>query len=635
MMRFNITDTPMIQQLQHALDSAPGGLPKVAALNAWCWEAWCHAPSLTLQRVNEALQLAYDLPSSDNRARLVLADSLLCKAHLLIRMNRVHEVNREIADAAQIFSQSADITETLRCDWLEALRCAALNEERQALSVLQSLLQEPTTMLHPLVLGRVQLLMGSLLMRMGEGQAAISHLEAAANTFSDARHPLLHGQALAAWTNALLLHDRPRAVIDLANSALPLQRHQMDWYSQVITLQCMIRAYLHLDDVPNARKYLNGYAMIAHYIESILGPHYQLMLQAKVEHKDGNLQQADAYITSALNLRSNIIGPYEAIKLYETAAMIYEAVGEYEQALKYEREAARIRRERLNKARQDVARAVCLPSTTNICSHTTPQQQSTDNQLRARLEEFSRLLDMFSEVTSSLNVSGVANLSLDAAMRFSNADAGFFAVLYNDSWRISSVVGNYESLRIVVSGTLQRALETCCVLVPPEGQVHVKGLPICPASKMRILVPLYVAKRLVGLLNLETAKPQRFNASVCRLMERLQPLVAVALDNALRHERLAQENQALSASLKQLESLKNDMIRLVSHDLKQPLTKLRLYLSTLRQEVERQLTGKQKDYFNTVAEALSSVEHLINNLDRLIICSEQIELTSSQAASQQ
>jgi tetratricopeptide (TPR) repeat protein len=635
MMQFKITDTPMIQQLQHALDSAPEGLPRAAALNAWCWEAWCYAPSLALQRVNEALQLAYDLLRSDNSAELVLADSLLCKAHLLIRMNRVHEINLETANTALIFSQRADVNGTLRYYWLEALRCAALNEERQALSILQSLLHEPTTMLHPLVLGRVQLSMGLLLMRMGEGQAAISHLEAAANTFSDAHHPLLHGQALAAWTNALLLHDHPRTVIDLANSALPLQRHQLDWYSQVITLQCVIRAYLHLEDVASARQHLNGYAMISHHIESILGPHYQLMLQAKVEHKDGNLQQADAYITSALNLRSNIISPYEAIKLYETAAMIYEARGKYEQALKYEREAARIRRERLNKARQDVARAVRLPSPTNIFNHPTPQQQSTDNQLRAQLEELSRLLDMFSEVTSSPNVSGVASLSLDAAMRFSNADAGFFAVLYDDTWRISSVMGNYESLRIVVSGTLQRELKTRRVLVLPEGQVHVEGLPICPTSKVRILVPLYVANRLVGLLNLETAKPQRFNASVYRLMKRLQPLVTVALDNALRHERLAQQNQALSALLKQLESLKNDMIHLASHDLKQPLTRLRLYLSILQREVERQLTGKQKDYFNTISEALSRMEHLINHLDRRIICSEQVELTSSQAASQQ
>jgi tetratricopeptide (TPR) repeat protein len=625
----------MIQQLQHALDSAPHGLPKAAALNAWCWEAWCHAPSLAMQRVNEAQQLARDLLCSDDSAKLVLADSLLCKAYLLIRMNRVHEISFEIADAALIFSESANIDGALRCCWLDALRCAALNEERQALSLLQSLLQEPTTMLHPLVLGRVQLLMGSLLMRMGEGQVAISHLEAAVNTFSAACHPLLQGQALAAWTNALLLHDRPRAVIDLANSALPLQRHQMDWYSQVITLQCMIRAYLHLGDVASARRYLEGYAMISHHIESILGPHYQLMLQAKVEHKDGNLQQADAYITSALNLRSNIIGPYEAIKLYETAAMIYEAVGKYEQALKYEREAARIQRERLNKARQDVARAVCLPSTTNTFNHTTPQQLSTDNQLRARLEEFSRLLDMFIEVTSSLNVSSVASLSLDAAMRFSNADAGFFAVFYDDTWRIPSVVGNYESLRIAVSGTLQHALEARRVLVLPKGKMHVAGLPIYPASKMRILVPLYVAKRLVGLLNLETAKPQRFNASVYRLMKRLWPLVAVALDNALQHERLAQQNQALDASLKQLEGLKNDMIHLVSQDLKQPLTKLRLYLSILRREVERQLTDKQRDYFNTMAEALSITEHLINNLDRLIICSEQVRLTNWQAASQQ
>jgi signal transduction histidine kinase len=613
----NITGTPIIQQLEQELSCAPNGLPRVAALNAWCWEAWCYNPLLAWKRVNEAQQLADSLWHSGHDVQPVLAESLLCKVHLLIRMKRMREITSEVASAALVFNQSANVYGTLRCYWLQALHYAALAEEGQSLSLLQSLLQEPAITEHPLVLGRVQLLMGSLLMRMGEGQAAISHLEAAANTFSDACHPLLQGQALAEWTNALLLHDRPRAVIDLANSALPLQRHQMDWYSQVITLQCVIRAHLHLEDVPSARQYLSGYAMISHYIESILGPHYQLMLQAKVEHKDGNLQQADAYITSALSLRSDIIGPYEAIKLYETAAMIYEAGGKYEQALKCAREAARIQRERLSKARQNVARAVHLPSMMNIVNRTIAQQQSTANQLRARLDELSRLLDMFSEVASNLNVGYVASLSLDAAMRLSNADAGFFAIFDGDMWRLQAILGSYESLQIDISDVLQHALEARRVIVLPQGQVNVKGLPVYPPSRSRILVPLYVATRLIGLLNIETTNPQRFNAGVCKLVETMQSFVAIALDNALLYEHMARQNQELTTALAhvtRLENLKTNMIRLASHDLKQPLTSLNLYLSMIKRELGPQLKDTHRSHLDAMKKAITHMEQLIEDI---------------------
>lgn len=623
------------------------------ALNDWCWEGWCYNPELAWQRANEARQLAYTLVNTGQDAWAALGDSLLCVAHLLLRMNRVHELTSEIADAAMMFGYTSNTHGMLRCYWLQALRHAYRNEELRAIGLLQTLLQEPAITQYPLVLGRVQMLLGTILARMGEGQTAIHYLEAANNTFVEADHLLLQGQTLASWVVALLAHDHPMGVIQLAHSALPIQRNQMDWYSQARTIRCMIRAHLQMGDVASARRYLDGFAMIAQHIYSILSPHYGLMLQAEVEYYSGNIPQADAYMSSAMLLLGRLQNPYEVIELREIAAMIYQAQENYEWALMHMREVRMLQDKLLKEARQHCARSVHMPHMMDIFNRTVEQQHNETVELKARLDELSRLLDMFSEVSSNLNVGYVTSLSLDAAMRLSNADAGFFAIADADTWRIQSVLGAYSSLDFTISEALQPALESRRVVVLAAGQLELEGVPVYPASRMRILVPLHIGDRLVGLLNLETINPQRFNDNVVELMETMQSFVSIALDNALLYERLAAQNHELAASLARvtrLESFKTDMIRLASHDLKQPLTILRLYLSMIQHTTTRYLTDTQVSYFNAMQDAISMMDRLITDIlslerieeialnppntvfDLLTICCEQVQLVQVQAA---
>lgn len=650
------TQIVIIQQLQDALDQAGEGLPRIAALNEWCWESWCYNPELAWERANEARQLAYALVAEEQEAWSVLADSLLCVAHLLMRMNRVNEITSEIADAAMMFSYTTNVHGTLRCYWLQALRHAYLNEEQQAFNLLQILLQEPAIDQYPLVLGRVQMLLGTILARMGEGSAAIHYLEAASSTFQAAEHPLLHGQTLASWAVALLAHDHPMGVIQLAHSALPIQREQMDWYSQSRTIRCLIRAYLRLGDVASARRYLDGFAMIGQHIQSILSPHYGLMLQAEVEYYEGNIQQADAYMSSAMLLLGRLQNPYEVIELREIAAMIYQAQENYEWALMHMHEVRLLQGKLLKEARQHYARSARMPHMMDIFNRTVEQQQTETVELKARLDELNRLLDMFSEVSSNLNVGYVTSLSLDAAMRLSNADAGFFAIFDEDKWHIKSVLGAYSSLNFDISQALQPALESRRVVVLAAGQPDVDGLPVYPASLARILIPLHISDRLVGLLVVEATNPQRFNNNVYELMETMQSFVAIALDNALLYERLAQQNHELATSLARvtrLENLKTDMIRLVSHDLKQPLTILRLYLSMIQHTTAHHLTDTQMSYFSAMQNAISMMDRLITDIlslerleeialnppttvfDLLEICREQAQLVQVQAADRQ
>ncbi len=555
-----------------------------------------------------------------------------------------------------MFGYVSDASGLLRCRWLQALRHAYLNEDYEALDLLHSTLQEPTINQYPLVLGRVQMLLGTILARIGEGQSAFNYFEAAVNTFQMVAHPLLQGQALAAQVVALLSHGHSLRVILLANTALQLQRDQMDWYSQARTTRCLIRAHLQLGDIAKARYHLSNFVMIAGYIESVLSPHYRLMLQAEVEYYAGHIHQADYYINSAMLVLGQLQDPHEIIELREMAAAIYQAQENYEWALMHMREVSALRGKLLKESQQRLASVTRTPPIIDVFNYTVQHQPTETLELKARLDELKHLLDMFSEVTSTLNVSYVANLSLDAAMRLSNADAGFFAVADEGTWRIQNVIGAYSSLDFDISQALQPTLDARRVIVLGADQLALEGLPVYPSSKMRILMPLHIGDRLVGLLNVETTNPQRFSPNVVEVMETMQSFVSIALDNALLYERLAEQNHELADSLARvtrLENLKTDMIRLVSHDLKQPLTILRLYLSIILQVTEHSLTDAQMGYFTSMQHAIRAMDRLITDIlslerieeialnlpktvfDLSSICREQVQLVQVQAADRQ
>lgn len=649
-------NNPIIPQLEARLGVWTSGLPRALALNALCWEGWCHNPKLACEYAREARQLAYQLLAQGQDAWGVLADSLLNIAHLLIRRGQASSITSEIEDADMMFSYSSDVGGGLRCAWLRALRALALNDEALSLGMLQTLLQAPTITMYPLVLGRSQMLMGTVVARMGDAEAASAYFEAACNTFQSVDHPLLYGQAMAAWTAELLPFDAPPVTIERAQQALPIQRQQMDWYSQAHTLRALIKAYLRQGKVESISDYLEHFVMISYHIEDIFSQHYRLMLQAEVEYYRGNFASANALISTALTMLGRLTNPHEVIELNEIASMVFAAEDNLEWALAHKTVVSNLQHEMLIDSRRRFVRAARAPLLVDVCNRSVEQQQNETSHLKARLEELKHLLDMFNEVSSNLNVNYVASLSLDAAVRLSNADAGFFAVANEDTWCIKSLFGAYEAFNFDISAALKPMLEARRVVLLGDNTHVLEGLPTLPTSKVRILVPLHISDRLVGLLNLETAHPQRFNVNVYELMETMQSFVSIALDNALLYERLAQQNHELTASLERvtrLEALKTDMIRLASHDLKQPLTILKLYLSMIQHANARHLTDAQASYFDAMHNAIHMMDRLITDVlslerleqialnppdtvfDLLEIVREQVQLFTVQALDRQ
>ena len=112
-----------------------------------------------------------------------------------------------------------------------------------------------------------------------------------------------------------------------------------------------------------------------------------------------------------------------------------------------------------------------------------------------------------------------------------------------------------------------------------------RALTNFPALKnmlTRVLIPLIARERFIGLVNLETDKPERFHDDALHLLQLMQHYIAQALDNARLHDEVAKHLDDVS----RLEQLKTDMIRIAAHDLKNPVAIIKGYAHLIRMHGE-------------------------------------------------
>jgi signal transduction histidine kinase len=160
-----------------------------------------------------------------------------------------------------------------------------------------------------------------------------------------------------------------------------------------------------------------------------------------------------------------------------------------------------------------------------------------------------------------------------------------------------------------------------------------KGAPDMPFAQESfgsvVASPLIVARETMGvLLVIEGLTGRRFDREDTRLLELLAPQAAVAIKNSRLFERQNALTGALEAAkdqleadvrrLRELDHLKNQMIRMTSHDLKNPLMGAMAHAELLREDDE--LPEEAQQDMNTIWTQLERMNRIISgilNLERL------------------
>lgn len=246
-----------------------------------------------------------------------------------------------------------------------------------------------------------------------------------------------------------------------------------------------------------------------------------------------------------------------------------------------------------------------------------------ENELSRYIADLTLLHRIESELSNRLNIDYVIRMALDSAMRLNNAEAGFIALLEEDQLKLAHSIGLYQPEQLKAKlrspdSIVQQALRSQKAMLIKDVR-QVKGYhEVLASSRAKIVIPLMSARnQAIGILNLETSKPDHFSQDTFEFLKLVTGRIAVAIDNARLYRQTQQqlsEMQRLFDQVRRLEQLKTEMIRIASHDLRNPLATLMGFLQIIRIEQEDSLSQDILDKLDTMENAARRMHKIIADI---------------------
>ncbi|HLO30231.1 MAG TPA: GAF domain-containing protein [Anaerolineales bacterium] len=230
----------------------------------------------------------------------------------------------------------------------------------------------------------------------------------------------------------------------------------------------------------------------------------------------------------------------------------------------------------------------------------------TDQELAARVEELSIMGRIVRELNASLEVDRAMRITLEWAMRQSNAEAGLIGMLEETDLRIMAQQG-YEEIfpeqstsRLplelpAISSAIQSGQSSQISLVSNGA----KGM--LPSAHTQIIIPIRREAQVIGLILLESTSDSQGNLA---FLNRLSDNAAIAISNAQLYDAVQRANVA-----------KSDFVSFVAHELKNPMTSIKGYTELLAAGSVGQINEMQGNFLNTIRSNVERMSALVSDLN--------------------
>jgi PAS domain S-box-containing protein len=244
------------------------------------------------------------------------------------------------------------------------------------------------------------------------------------------------------------------------------------------------------------------------------------------------------------------------------------------------------------------------------------ERQQTEDKLRAEREISDTLREIGMALTSTLDLDEVLGRLLVQAKRVVSYDAANVMLLENGTACIVQSVG-YEtpdlphknlvgtSFRVEKTPLMRKMMQTGM----PDFSLDVRANPdwvkLLEAEWVRswLGVPILVRGKVVGFFSFDSAQEGVYGPEHIRLIMPIARQAAIAIENA-----------TLFANIRELERIKSEMIRIASHDLRSPLTRLRALSQRLADQPDHLITPEQCHDFSMIREAVDDMERMISDI---------------------
>ncbi len=185
--------------------------------------------------------------------------------------------------------------------------------------------------------------------------------------------------------------------------------------------------------------------------------------------------------------------------------------------------------------------------------------QHTDDQLSVRVQELEIISRMSRELSHTLSVERVLELTLDWALRFTGADAAVVALVHAETgmWEFVSAYGYpsdaWERVRTqswsLDSGISGRVVHTGEAALIADVRSDPDFVEILPDTHSQLSVPLVRADQVIAVLTLESTREAAFDEANLAFVTRLAALAAAAVANANLYAQTVSERQKLELIL--------------------------------------------------------------------------------------
>lgn len=230
----------------------------------------------------------------------------------------------------------------------------------------------------------------------------------------------------------------------------------------------------------------------------------------------------------------------------------------------------------------------------------------TDQELAARVEELQVMGRIVRELNASLDVDRAMRITLEWAMRQSNAEAGLIGMLEDDQIRLMAQEGYDEVFTDPSNGHLPKDMPTIRPALesgqPSQVSLVASGEKgLLSAAHTQIVIPIRREADVIGLLLLESMSDSQANLG---FLNRLSDNAALAIYNAQLYAEVQRANDA-----------KSDFVSFVAHELKNPMTSIKGYTELLAAGSVGEINEMQANFLNTIRANVERMSVLVSDLN--------------------
>lgn len=241
--------------------------------------------------------------------------------------------------------------------------------------------------------------------------------------------------------------------------------------------------------------------------------------------------------------------------------------------------------------------------------------------MKAHIEQLEVLHEIDDRLTQKLDLEYVLKMATEMIPRLTGANAGGISIIDNGVVQQIHSFGYPEPLdpeyfldkpSVVLRVIRQKKAEWVQdVTTDPD------YFDVLADTCSQITIPLVSQERLVGIINLETNQPEHFSAEMFEFVKLVAARIAVAIDNARLYDTSQQqlaEMQNLYEQISKLEQLKTDMVRIVSHDVRNELAVITTSMGLLARSLTGAIAENQQRYIRQINQSIEQIKALTTDV---------------------